>query len=106
VLANTNGVLAMLEQLRAVPSVPLLAPAPQQYLLFGLTNGELSTSELTNGHGHSSVAVETTVAAEEDPALPSGETIDSLVRPLVESAKAAPVEIAPAKKPPRPHSLS
>ena len=102
VLANTNGVLAMLEQLRAVPSVPLLAPAPQQYLLFGLTNGELSTSELTNGHGHSSVAVETTVAAEEDPALPSGETIDSLVRPLVESAKAAPVEIAPAKKPPTP----
>jgi hypothetical protein len=83
----------MLEQLRAVPSVPLLAPAPQQYLLFGLTNG------------HSSVALETTVAAEEDPAVPTGETIDSLVRPLVESAKAAPVEAAPveatpAKKPP------
>jgi hypothetical protein len=90
VLANTSGVLAMLEQLRAVPSVPLLAPAPEQYLLFGLTNG------------HSSVTVETTIAAEEDPALPSGETIDSLVRPLVESAKAAPVEIAPAKKPPTP----
>src|ERR1039458_7345215 len=74
----TNGVLSMVEQLRAVPPVPLLAAAPEQYLLFGLTNG------------HSSVATETPVMAEEDPAIPAGETIDSLVRPLVESAKAAP----------------
>jgi hypothetical protein len=78
----------MVEQLRAVPAVPLLAAAPEQYLLFGLTNG------------HSSVATETAVIAEEDPAIPAGETIDSLVRPLVESAKAAPVEAAPVEAPP------
>src|ERR1035438_8750229 len=83
----SNGVLSMVEQLRAVPAVPSLAAAPEQYLLFGLTNG------------HSSVATETAVIAEEDPAIPAGETIDSLVRPLVESAKAAPVEAAPVEAP-------
>src|SRR5208282_3482937 len=84
----TNGVLSMVEQLRAVPAVPLLAAAPEQYLLFGLTNG------------HSSVATETAVMAEEDPSIPAGETIDSLVRPLVESAKPAPVDAAPVEAAP------
>ncbi len=72
----------MVEQLRAVPLVPLLAAAPQQYLLFGLTNG--------HSGGHSPAATETSVLTEDDPAVAAGETIDSLVRPLVESAKAAP----------------
>src|SRR5450755_3867991 len=76
--ALTNGVLSMVEALRAAPPVPLLASAPQQYLLFGLTNG------------HSSTTTETAVLAEEEPAVPASETIDSLVRPLVESAKTAP----------------
>ncbi len=87
----------MVEKLQAAPSVPLLAPAPQQYLLFGLTNG------------HSSVMTETVVAAPEGPAVPAGETIDSLVRPLVESAntgaqdKAVPAQeqAAPTKVAPR-----
>ncbi len=68
----------MVESLRAMPPVPLLTSAPQQYLLFGLTNG------------HSSTTTQTAVLADEDPAVPAGETIDSLVRPLVESAKVAP----------------
>ncbi len=72
----TQGVLSMAESLRAVPSLPLLEPASQQYLLFGLTNG------------HSSVSSHSAVMLEEDPAVPAGETIDGLVRPLVESAKA------------------
>ena len=74
----TDGVLSMVEKLQAAPSVPLLAAAPEQYLLFGLTNG------------HSSVMTQTLASVEEDPAVPAGETIDSLVRPLVESAKTAP----------------
>ena len=77
----------MVEQFRAVPSVPLLAPAPQQYLLFGLTNG------------HSTASVETSVLTEEDPAVPAGETIDSLVRPLVESAKVESAKAAPVEPP-------
>jgi hypothetical protein len=36
----STEVLAMVESLRNVPSVPLLASAPEQYLLFGLTNGD------------------------------------------------------------------
>jgi hypothetical protein len=86
----------MVEQFRAVPPVPLLAPAPQQYLLFGLTNG--------HSGGYSTASTETSVLTEEDPTVPAGETIDSLVRPLVESAKAAPakVESAKAALPPSP----
>jgi hypothetical protein len=80
----------MVEQLRAVPSVPLLAAAPQQYLLFGLTNG--------HSGGHSPATTETSVLTEEDPVVPAGETIDSLVRPLVESAKAAPAAPPPPPK--------
>src|SRR5580658_1562220 len=80
----TSAVLSLVEQFRAVPAVPLLESGPQQYLLFGLTNG------------HSSVTTGTAVVLEEDPAVPARETINSVVRPLVESAKAAPVEIAPA----------
>jgi hypothetical protein len=79
----TNAVLSMVAQFRAVPAVPLLESAPQQYLLFGLTNG------------HSSMTTETAVMVEEDPAVPARETINSVVRPLVESAKAAPVDVAP-----------
>jgi hypothetical protein len=74
----------MVEQFRAVPSVPLLESGPQQYLLFGLTNG------------HPPVTTATAVMVEEDPAVAAQETINSVVRPLVESAKAAPVEITPA----------
>src|SRR5580693_684743 len=59
----TQGVLSMVESLRAVPSVPLLAPAPEQYLLFGLTNG------------HSSAVSQSAVMIEEEPAVPAGETI-------------------------------
>ncbi len=83
--AVTNGVLSMVEQLRAVPPVRLLESGPQQYLLFGLTNG------------HSSVTSETTVMLEEPPPVPTGETINSVVRPLVESAKEAPVEVGPVE---------
>src|SRR5580704_2948338 len=79
----TSAVLSMVEQFRAVPAVPLLEAAPQQYLLFGLTNG------------HSSVCTETAVVVEEDLAVPARETINSVVRPLVESVKAAPAEVAP-----------
>lgn len=68
----------MVESLRNVPSVPLLASAPEQYLLFGLTNGD---TVVTKG---------TAVLLEE-----ARETIDSLVRPLVESAEPPPPEIAP-----------
>src|SRR5580693_8377290 len=52
----TSAVLSMVEQFRSVPAVPLLEAAPQQYLLFGLTNG------------HSSAITESSVAVEEDPA--------------------------------------
>lgn len=79
----TNAVLSLVAQFRAVPAVPLLESAPQQYLLFGLTNG------------HSSIITETAVMVEEDPAVPARDTINSVVRPLVESAKAAPQEAAP-----------
>src|ERR1700693_2064145 len=88
--AVTNAVLSMVEQLRAVPLVPLLAAAPQQYLLFGLTNG--------HSGGHSPATTETSVLTEEDPAVPAGETIDSRVRPLVEAAKAAPAAPPPPPK--------
>jgi hypothetical protein len=81
----TSAVLSLVEQFRAVPAVPLLESGSQQYLLFGLTNG------------HSSVITETIVAVEEDPAVPARETINSVVRPLVESAKATPVEVKPAE---------
>src|SRR5882724_3877841 len=74
----SNGVLSMVEALRAVPQVPLLTAAPQQYLLFGLTNGGST-------NGHSASALQTSVLTEEGPTVPAGETIDSLVRPLVES---------------------
>lgn len=77
-----------MQKLREVPSVPLLESAPQQYLLFGLTSGNSTTSEFANGH--SSTATGTIVLAGEDSAGPTVETIDSLVRPLVESAKSAP----------------
>ncbi len=71
----------MVESLRAAPQVPLLTAAPQQYLLFGLINGG-------SANGHSTP--KTSVLTEEDPSVPAGETIDSLVRPLVESAKTSP----------------
>src|SRR5580658_9436683 len=81
----TSAVLSLVEQFRAVPAVPLLESGPQQYLLFGLTNG------------HSSVTTGTAVVLEEDPAVPARETINSVVRPLVESAKAAQAEVAPVE---------
>jgi hypothetical protein len=81
----TSAVLSMVEQFRSVPAVPLLEAAPQQYLLFGLTNG------------HSSAITESSVAVEEDPAVAARETINSVVRPLVESAKAAPGEVKPSE---------
>ncbi len=101
----TSAVLSLVEQLRAVPSVPLLESGPQQYLLFGLTNGH---SPVTTG-----TAAVVEVAVEEDPAAPANETINSVVRPLVESAKVAPVEVAPVEAappiallnlPPAPHT--
>jgi len=55
----TGGVLALAR------SIQLLAPAPQQLLLAGVTNGH------SNGHV----------------AIPEDETIEYLVRPLVESAE-------------------
>src|SRR3984893_287828 len=82
----TNGVLSMVESLRAVPPVRLLTSAPHEYLLFGLTNG------------HSHTTAEPAVLVEDGPAVPANETIDSLVRPLVESAK----PVAPAQVFPRP----
>ena len=77
----TTGVLAIVEQLRETPPVPLLTAASEQYLLFGLTNGEPLTES-------SSVALLT----DEPPVFGSetDESIDSYVRPLVESAKAEP----------------
>jgi hypothetical protein len=47
----------------------LLAPASEQYLLFGLTNG------------HSTIAAQTAVLTEEYAADPAAENIDSMVRP-------------------------
>src|SRR5450432_1132070 len=83
----TNGVLSMVELLRAVPPVRLLTSAPQQYLLFGLTNG------------HSHTTPERAVLVEEGPAVPASETIDSLVRPLVESAKpVGPAQVLPTPR--------
>ena len=87
----------MVESLRAVPSVPLLAPAPEQYLLFGLTNG------------HSSAVSQSAVMIEEEPAVPAGETIDGLVRPLVESAKAPGktfTELKVPDEPPEPPAIA
>jgi hypothetical protein len=91
----TNGVLSMVESLRALPSVPLLEPASQQYLLFGLTNG------------HSSATSQSAVMIEEEPAVPASETIDGLVRPLVESAKATPkfTELKLPDEPPEPPAV-
>jgi hypothetical protein len=92
----TNGVLSMVESLRAVPSVPLLEPASQQYLLFGLTNG------------HSSATTQSAVMIEEEPAVPASETIDGLVRPLVESAKAPSktfTELKVPDEPPEPPAI-
>jgi hypothetical protein len=80
----------MVESLRAVPSVPLLEPASQQYLLFGLTNG------------HSSASAQSAVMVEEEPGLPASETIDGLVRPLVESAKAPSPKFTELKVPDEP----
>jgi len=79
----------MMESLRAAPSVPLLTAAPEQYLLFGLTNGEPSAVS------------QSAVMLEEEPAVPARETIDGVVRGLVESVEVpkeppAIVALAPA----------
>ena len=110
----------MLESFRAVPTVPLLAPASEQYLLFGLTNG------------HSTIATQTAVLTEEYAADPAAENIDSMVRPApaarftelpapaepparIAARIAEPVEaanltaakpgVAPAPQPPEPSSF-
>src|SRR5262249_1674741 len=82
----STEILAMVKSLRNVPSVPLLTAAPEQYLLFGLTNGD---SIVTKG---------TAVLFEERQAYPARETIEITVRPLVESAlvESAPGSVAAA----------
>jgi len=87
----TGGVLALVEKLRETPSVPLLEAGSEQYLLFGLS--ESITSESLDGQ--SSTAVSTITLAGDDVSVPTGEAIDSVVRPLVESAKTPPAA-APA----------
>ncbi len=69
---GTEGLLALAQSLETSTNVPLLAPAPQQLLLVG-ANGS------SNGNGHSNGA---------HIAIPEDEAIESLVRPLVESAEA------------------
>src|SRR5580658_4581511 len=83
--AVTNAVLSMGEQFRGVPAVPLLGSGPQHRRILGLLNV------------HSPVTTGTAVIVEEDLAVPAQETINSVVRPLVESAKAAPVEVKPVE---------
>lgn len=70
----TEGVLALVQNFQSAPPVPLLAAAPQQILLFA-------------ANGHPVQATDTVAAVEEEPAVPAGDAIDSLVRPLVESAE-------------------
>src|SRR5579871_6853693 len=99
----TSGVLALAEKVHEAPAAPLLDSATQQYLLFGSFNGESS-----NGHSvvHAETAVLPSLPAADDPPAPSGEAldnaaVDALVRPLVESAKAASAENpAPKQAPP------
>src|SRR5713101_8309103 len=78
--AVTEGVLALARSLQPSMDMLLLAPAPQQLLLAAV-----------NGNGHSNG----TLLKEEDVRIPEDETIDSLVRPLVESVEATP-EVEPA----------
>src|SRR5229473_1110378 len=73
----TEGVLALARSLQPSMDILLLAPAPQQLLLAAV-----------NGNGHSNGNSSTIAVKEEDVRIPEGDTIDSLVRPLVESAEA------------------
>lgn len=74
----------MMESLRAVPSVPLLEAAPEQYLLFGLTNGQSSAIGQSSEPRPQGSA---TVTIEEEPSVSEKETIDGVVRGLVESVE-------------------
>src|SRR5260370_17711 len=76
--AATEGVLALARSLQPTMDIRLLAPVPQ--LLLATVNG--------NGHSNGPMS---TVALKEDVKIPEDETIESLVRPLVESAGATPV---------------
>src|ERR1700693_5814325 len=67
--AVSQGILALVQNFQAVPAIPLLVAASQE-------------GRSTNGH--SSPAVSTAALAEEE-LTPGNETIDCLVRPLVES---------------------
>src|SRR5258708_32730350 len=78
--AVTEGVLALARSLQPSMDMLLLAPAPQQLLLAAV-----------NGNGHSNGNSSTIAVKEEDVRIPEDDTIDSLVRPLVESAEATPV---------------
>src|SRR5713101_4098419 len=78
--AVTEGVLALARSLQPSMDMLLLAPAPQQLLL-----------ATVNGNGHSDGTSSPIAVKEEDVRIPEDDTIDSLVRPLVESAEATPV---------------
>lgn len=83
--AVSSGVMAIAKTLEAPPA-PLLASGSQQYLLFAI-------------NGHSDIRMETATLIEEEPPQ-TGDSIDSLVRPLVESAEPA------APQPPPPGALT
>src|SRR5260370_9153760 len=83
--AVTQGVLALARSLQPSMDIRLLAPAPQQLLLAAV-----------NGNGHSNGKVPALSLEEEDVKILGDETIESLVRPLVESAGAMPVVEAAA----------
>ncbi|HEY6392035.1 MAG TPA: hypothetical protein VIX89_12200 [Bryobacteraceae bacterium] len=73
----TQGVLALARSIQPPSEIRLLEPAPQQLLLVAATNG------------HSNGTTSTVAVREEDAGIPEDEAIESLVRPLVESAEAA-----------------
>jgi len=96
----TQGVLSMVESLRAVPSVPLLAQAPQQYLLFGLTNGhssESSQAAVLTGEQHAVPAPNPNFKELKVPDEPPVSKV--VVAPLIESQNPA-VAQPPAPTPP------
>src|SRR5260370_1258887 len=83
--AVTEGMVALARSHPPAMDIRLLAPAPQQLLLAAV-----------NGNGNSNGKMPAFPLQEDDVKIPEDETLESLVRPLVESAGATPVVEADA----------
>src|SRR5258706_549644 len=77
--AVTEGVLALARSIQPSSDTPLLEPVAQHALVTAV-NGSATSN------GHSNGTKSTVALSEEYVAIPENETIESLVRPLVESA--------------------